>query len=155
LVRDQRAVSSASPAEARVRLKQAVFPVPAKGDRQAVARRAVELGGGASGCEAFESRLQAAGIRVSSPGEVRIGDLPPDLGRMVASLPVGQASQPFGNERQISLLMVCGRAGGEGGLPSRDAIANVLGNERLDMLQRRYLIDLRRSAFVEIRDHRV
>jgi peptidyl-prolyl cis-trans isomerase SurA len=36
-------------------------------------------------------------------------------------------------------------------LPSRDAVGNRLGLERLDRLQRRYYLDLRSSAFIETR----
>ena len=36
-------------------------------------------------------------------------------------------------------------------LPPREQIMNSLGQERLDMLQRRLLRDLRRSAFVDLR----
>ena len=47
--------------------------------------------------------------------------------------------------------MVCQKKDPVGGLPTREEIADSLARERLDALARRYLRDLRRSAFVDIR----
>ena len=51
----------------------------------------------------------------------------------------------------IGIVMVCERKDPPGGLPSRDQITETLGQARLDALARRYLRDLRRSAYVDIR----
>ena len=48
-------------------------------------------------------------------------------------------------------MVVCSREAPAGSLPNRDAITVSLINERLDMLQRRYLIDLKRAAYVDVR----
>ena len=79
------------------------------------------------------------------------GDLPPDLARLVATLPIGQVSPPFGTDRQAIVLMVCERKLSNNGLPSRDDIQANLGNERIEQLQRRYIYDLRRTAYVDVR----
>jgi peptidyl-prolyl cis-trans isomerase SurA len=47
--------------------------------------------------------------------------------------------------------MVCERDMPTGNLPPRDQIMAQIGQERMDMLQRRLLRDLRRSAFVDLR----
>jgi peptidyl-prolyl cis-trans isomerase SurA len=47
--------------------------------------------------------------------------------------------------------MACSREEPPSGLPSRDDIEESIMRQRLDLLSRRYLRDLRRQAFVDIR----
>ena len=51
------------------------------------------------------------------------------------------------------MLMVCSREGDKSGikLPERDAIADRLMQERLSLMSRRYLRDIRLSAVIDIR----
>ena len=53
----------------------------------------------------------------------------------------------------LLVLMVCSREENvtKGGLPTRDAMRRSIEEERLDMLSRRYLRDLRRAAFIDFR----
>jgi peptidyl-prolyl cis-trans isomerase SurA len=51
----------------------------------------------------------------------------------------------------IHLIMVCDRRGAVQSAPQRDEIAERLENEQVDRLARRYLRDLRKQAFVDIR----
>ena len=51
----------------------------------------------------------------------------------------------------VGVIMVCERKDPPGGLPTREEITEQLGRTRLDALARRYLRDLRRSAYVDIR----
>jgi peptidyl-prolyl cis-trans isomerase SurA len=47
--------------------------------------------------------------------------------------------------------MVCDRREPEGATPEREQIAERLERERVERLARRYLRDLRKEAFVEVR----
>ena len=47
--------------------------------------------------------------------------------------------------------MVCGREEGDLTLPSDTEIENTLSLERLDLLQKRYLRDLRSAAYIDRR----
>jgi peptidyl-prolyl cis-trans isomerase SurA len=75
----------------------------------------------------------------------------------VLSLPVGEVSTPLRGPAGVHLLMVCERREPEGfGQPEEDAstredIAQRLESERIERLARRYLRDLRKQAFVEVR----
>ena len=53
----------------------------------------------------------------------------------------------------ILLLMACGREGekGEIELPKRDTIAERISRQRLSIMARRYLRDIRLSAVIDIR----
>ncbi len=66
----------------------------------------------------------------------------------VAGLDIGQPSQPVRVDGGIVVLMVCDR---ENSGIDRELIRQNLVQERLNMLARRHLRDLRRSAHVDIR----
>ena len=51
----------------------------------------------------------------------------------------------------IHLLMVCDRNEPESLTPPREEVAERLEQEQIDRLARRYLRDLRKNAFVEVR----
>jgi peptidyl-prolyl cis-trans isomerase SurA len=96
----------------------------------------------------------AAELKAPQSGRLgwqRLGDLPPGLRQTVSSLPVGQVSAPVEGPAGIHLLMVCDRHNPAVDSPQRDQIAQQLQRERVDRLARRYLRDLRKEAFVEVR----
>ena len=73
------------------------------------------------------------------------------LREVVTPLKVGEASAPIRIEPGLLMLMVCVREDAPSNLPSREDIAENLLRQRLDVLARRYLRDLRRAAFVDVR----
>ena len=85
-------------------------------------------------------------------GPVRIGELEPELRQAVMPLAVNQTSNPLDVPEGIVVVMVCGR---EDALlaapPSREQVRRQIEDERRDMLARRYLRDLRRAAFIDVR----
>lgn len=84
-------------------------------------------------------------------GWIKIADLPADLGQAVLSLPVGQVSSPLQGPGGIHLLMVCDRREPDQLNPEREKVAQRLEQERVERLARRYLRDLRKDAFVDVR----
>jgi peptidyl-prolyl cis-trans isomerase SurA len=96
---------------------------------------------------AAERQLPASG----DLGWVRIGDMPPDFAQALVELPVGQVSAPLQGPAGVHLVMVCDRRGAVQSAPERDEIAERLESEQIDRLARRYLRDLRKQAFVDIR----
>jgi peptidyl-prolyl cis-trans isomerase SurA len=152
LVRDQRAINGGDPKETQVHLKQMVFPITADADRKTQIARASEFARRVQGCAAFDQELKAVNQeKQGDVGTLRAGDMPPELARLVVDLPIGQVSPPFGDDRHVVVVVVCTRQAPAGSLPTREAIMVSMVNERLDMLQRRYLIDLKRAAFVDVR----
>ena len=73
----------------------------------------------------------------------------PKLRSVAAQLPIGKASTPIRLQTGVQVLMVCERQENVG--PSREEIRRNIERERVDMLSRRYLRDLRRAAFVDLR----
>jgi len=62
-----------------------------------------------------------------------------------------QISTPLRAPNGVMLLMVCDRVAQSAELPGRNQIKERLFREKLDLLARRYLRDLRRAAFLDIR----
>jgi peptidyl-prolyl cis-trans isomerase SurA len=83
--------------------------------------------------------------------EVKAGELPATVRQAVLKLGIAEASKPMPMPGGLGIVMVCQKKDPVGGLPTREEIADSLARERLDALARRYLRDLRRSAFVDIR----
>ena len=152
LVREQRTISAGDPGEIQVHLKQAAFPLKPNIDPKSQVNRIAEQAQRVQGCDGFEAALKSIGAeKVTDMGNVRAGDLSPDLARVVLSAPIGQVSPPFGNEKQAMVMVVCERKAPAAGGANRDAIYSRIGGERLDMLQRRLLADLHRAAYVDVR----
>ncbi|CAK0753758.1 peptidyl-prolyl cis-trans isomerase SurA [Azospirillaceae bacterium] len=155
LVREQRTNSAgggAAVAQSKVELRQLMLPFVGGKERATQIARAEDVRKTVRDCNAFDQKVNAYGGPQSGPvGTVRVGDLPPDIARVVASLPVGQPSPPLVNDKVVLILAVCGREINQSALPGRDEVANQIGQERLEMLQRRYMRDLRRAAFIEPR----
>ena len=99
--------------------------------------------------------LRAAGEVKSagSPklGKVRLGNLSKIVRAAVENLPVGKASPPIRTKNGMAVFMVCDRKESARGLPSRKQIADRMREERVGVLARRYLRDLRAAAIVDLR----
>ncbi len=149
MVRDVRSIAAGDPAQTSVHLLQMIFPVSG-GERAAQGVRAQEFASRAQNCDAFQAEIKSS-RGGSDLGTIKASELPPELARLVTAIPVGQPSPPLGNDRQIVVFMVCERKSADAGLPGRDVVRANLGNERIEQLQRRYLYDLRRAAYVDIR----
>jgi peptidyl-prolyl cis-trans isomerase SurA len=113
-----------------------------------------QIGQGASFTAVARQFSQSAGATNGGDlGWVQQGQLPDELDTALRQLRPGQATRPIRSVTGYHILLLRDQRTVAGGnsLPPRDQIMNALGQERLDMLQRRLLRDLRRSAFVDLR----
>jgi peptidyl-prolyl cis-trans isomerase SurA len=154
LLRDRGTVAGPEAAAVKLRLMQLVLL--AKGATPeafaAAQARATLLGSDTKGCDAAKAQAQAQNDGTSGDlGEITMSQLPPAMVTAVQDLPIGQFTPPLKTSKGYLLLMVCARNAPETVLPSKDDLANQIGYQRLDLQQRRYLRDLRASAFVDIR----
>jgi peptidyl-prolyl cis-trans isomerase SurA len=148
LVREQR---TAPENEVTVMLKQVFFPVRER-TRDALERAA---GKAVEAAAAITTCADVAGVaeRMQSPGTVDLGtlnlaDLPANLRQMVTTLPINQASPPIEVPGGVSTVVVCDRQ--DGGI-NRAKVEERLVRDKLEVLARRLMRDLRRAANVEIR----
>jgi peptidyl-prolyl cis-trans isomerase SurA len=72
---------------------------------------------------------------------------------IVLGLEPGQSSQPIVQKNGVGVIMVCEKAAAPSSpiVPSREDVGETLMRQRLDTLARRYMRDLRRTAFVDVR----
>jgi peptidyl-prolyl cis-trans isomerase SurA len=119
-------------------------------DIESKIQQARQIGSAVQGCDNFvESASQLGFQQPAEPTRIRVGDLNDTLRRIIADLDVGQASEPTRSAAGIQVVMVCERGDSAG--PSREEIRDVLVRQRIDLRARRYLRDLRRAAFVDLR----
>jgi peptidyl-prolyl cis-trans isomerase SurA len=153
---DRRITGEVKPEEGRVTLAQLLLPLPkdpGPQDVDAASQKARAATQKASSCDELVGIAQQT--RSAGPGQIKdvaIGQLPESLRKLALSLPVGRLSEPVRLGRVVGVFMVCNREDSSGGGPSRTDIADRLTRERLDLLARGYLRDLRRAAYIEIRN---
>ena len=92
------------------------------------------------------------------PGSPAVGrlsaeEMAPPIRAVVPTLPVGMPSQPVSLESGVAVFMVCRKLEAPDGnaLPPREEVAGNLSRQKIDLLARRYLRDLRRAAIVDMR----
>ena len=155
-VKERRTALAADPLATTVTLSQFVSPF----DRGAPAsiieearQKASAMASVAAGCDDLDRRAAAARAPASGRlGTFALRDLPPDVRNLVATLPLGRGSQPLQSDAGFRVVMVCERvAPPEAKAPTRADIQAGLESRRVVLLAQRYLRNLRRDAFVEIR----
>lgn len=154
-LRDRRvnpATAAAATGQGEVQLAQILFPVEGQSGLGPRRAEAAQVRSRLGDCAAMvEAAAELNAPNSGQLGWVRVGDLPQELREAASSLPVGQVSPPLEGPDGIRLLMVCDRRQPQGPAAEREQIAERLERERVDRLARRYLRDLRKEAFVEVR----
>jgi peptidyl-prolyl cis-trans isomerase SurA len=149
VLRDEKTTSAES---MTLHLKQLLFALAedASDDRKrSVRAQAEEAREKITGCAALDDLAAKIGASGSGDlGKINVNDLPPKIRNVVVSQPIGQPTPAVLLPGGFSVLVVCERT--ESGI-DRNKIKNRLISERLDMLARRYMRDLRQSANVDIR----
>jgi peptidyl-prolyl cis-trans isomerase SurA len=117
-------------------------------------QRAQALSTSVRSCEAMEAAARSTGSdRPADPGEVRQEQLsPPPLRQLIASLPVGRASQPIIAPDGIAVIMVCSRERRIEGEVTPEIARGAIVRERAELLARQLQRDLRRRAQIDMRN---
>lgn len=152
---DRRTPGQTSTDDTQLSLVEVILPVAPNAtppQQQKIMAQAQNISDTTKTCEdmAKVAREQAPQTSTQSPS-VRAGDLPPDIKSLVLGLKVSEASKPLPTRGGIGVIMVCKRTDPSAALPTQDQIYEELMHARLDQISRRYLRDLRRSAYVDIR----
>ncbi len=140
-----------------VDLRQIFLPVSEISRGGAVAAQidlARTLSETAESCSDFERLAKEVGSpRRPSLGKLEVANLSSTIRGVIQDVPAGKISAPVQLPDGVLLLMVCNRAGGgtTTKLPPRGDIADQLLRNRLSLMARRYLRDLRLSAVIDIR----
>ncbi len=154
LVNSRVAGQVANPEDAEVTMSQIVLPVPKNSPpKPELMARAAQMAGGTRSCSDLEALGRRLGATtVGTMGTKRVGELEGALRRIAASLPPNRASDPLDVTDGIQVVMVCSRVESlTVREPSREQVRRQIEDERMDMLSRRYIRNLRRQAFIDIR----
>ena len=141
--------------DTRVSVRQLFIPVPAGSSEAQIetkASLAEDIRESATSCDDFKRRAAAAGTPQSpQPTQLRLGDINPVLRGILAGLAAGSISEPLRSNLGIQMVMMCARET-QSNLPSREVIRNNLTQERINTISQRRVRDLRRAAYIDIRD---
>jgi peptidyl-prolyl cis-trans isomerase SurA len=156
LVLDRRGASGAAPEEdTLLHIVQVVFPLPSQASeqaRRAALAQAENVRSQAKSCDDMLRMGKAEAPQLSSQGDLRLDQISPSMRSTVLSLGIGQPSQPIIQKNGIGVIMVCSKTQPpKTGVLTREEVAESLMREHLDMMAQRYLRDLRRAAFVDVR----
>lgn len=155
-LQDSRKVLMANPRDAVMALRQMSINFPAgmsAAEAQAKATAFGQATQNMGGCGKVDEVAAAQGADVIDNDQVQVKDLPAALQDMLLGLQIGQATPPFGSQREgVRVLVLCGRDDPQAeGDPSFDQIMAQLEEERINRRAQRYLRDLRRDAVVDYR----
>lgn len=150
-----RQVLVGSPLDATVDLRRIALPLPPNARPQEIASQeqlASLLTQTVSGCEDFEKAAKEVGsVGKVNLGKMKLGNLALPIRNAVKDASIGKPVAPLKSGNAVLVLMVCGKTEAETGLPSRNAISSRLIRERLDIMSRRYMRDLRSASVIDIR----
>lgn len=84
-------------------------------------------------------------------GEAEVKDLSPAFKQVAETLAINKVSDPIRTDVGLHLVAVCGRRDSAVQLPSREEVINELENQKLSMIAKREILNLRSSATIETR----
>jgi len=154
---DRRTPGAVSVDDTRLSVTQVAFPYPPNAsatERQRIQNDAQAASNNAKSCGELAKigNDHVPPYLVKNADDVRAGDMnPPELRQQLLQLKVAETTKPIPNPNGLAVIMLCARKDPEGGLPSRDQVENNLARERLDALARRYMRNLRRAAYIDVR----
>ena len=140
-----------------LQLNEILLPVYDRAQEETVLEDArglvATLRGGAS-FAALARQVSAAGSAENGGdlGWVPVSAIIPDLRDQIAALPVGQISDPIVSAAGVHIFQVRDqRAQAATGAADREAVRQAIEQQQLERQASRYLRDLRREAFVDVR----
>ena len=103
-------------------------------------------------CKNTEAKAKEMEARnVTRTGQVELRRFPKNLQSEISTTEAGQVIGPKKNEKIAEMVVVCDRKDDQGATISRDTIENNLYSQRLAIMARRHLRELRRDSIVEYR----
>lgn len=156
LLREKRTSKGLGMSDVSVNLQQLFFPLPdnaGQADIQAVEEKARAASAKAVNCASMETLAAEMGTPLSgSLGTVKLSSLPASLRSAVETLDIDKPSAPVRTANGIVVLMVCERKGEDDSqAKAREQVERMIFNQRLDVAAQRYMRDLRRGAFIDVR----
>lgn len=153
-VSDVRHPGEADPAESEITFCQAFFPLSPSSTQEEYMEVApkIEQTVEVKGCENFKKTLKEFGLSYQESPNVKMGNLPEQLRRLLKKAPVGKCVEPIMTENGLLVQMVCNKKDAEFKLPSRDQIKADLEQTKFSKQAARELQRLLSTAYMEFKD---
>lgn len=152
-LRDRRKILTADPMDVELDLMQIVIDISAdalpeeiESLRQLVGARVAQI---AACDEVADAGKELNASNAGGLGKLKLGELPFPIVNAVDGIEVGRASKVVVASQSMRVFIVCDRKEPEVSLPDFDAVEQQLTRQRLSLLARRYMRDLRRDAIVD------
>jgi len=150
---DKRQILTASKNDTRVDLQHMLFEVSdkAQGDElTALEKKITTAAAKIKSCDNLEKQGKELGAKeTGSLGNLAISDLPENLRQPILDLKVGHATRPIKEKGGYRVFIVCGRKDPTIREPDYDSIESRLSQQRVGLMARRHLRDLRRDAIID------
>ncbi|HXP96368.1 MAG TPA: peptidylprolyl isomerase [Telmatospirillum sp.] len=130
-----------------------VLPGSTPAERETQLKQMRDLIASDKSCDEDEKQIKQviATADYSRAPKIKRSEIPAEVFSLISGLGPRQVSTPLEENRSRRIFTVCGRVDPKSGLPSRDDIRTRIEDEQLDIMAKRYIRNLRRAAFVEIR----
>jgi peptidyl-prolyl cis-trans isomerase SurA len=128
---------------------------PSKENAQKAIQIATSIRTGFGGCE-FLAKVpaQLEGSVYMNLGDMRVGDLSPEIQKALTNTHSGEMAPPFLSDAGVEMIARCDKKiviQTAYQVPNRQEIENMLFDQQISALARRYMRDLRRGVDVEVR----
>jgi peptidyl-prolyl cis-trans isomerase SurA len=136
---------------------QVVFPLPPNANdamKRSAAAEAMAIRGGAKTCPDMLRIGKEKAPQLTNEGQVNANNVTPQMKDLLNKLSPGEVSQPILQRNGIGIIMLCSKqvqAAAKSTDPNREEVFDSLLRQKLDTVSRRYMRDLRRVAYVDIR----
>jgi peptidyl-prolyl cis-trans isomerase SurA len=134
---------------------QVVFPLSPQANDAAKRAAVIEAQGmrTAKTCPDLLKLGQEKAPKTSNEGKVSSLNIAPQLHDLITKLGTNQVSEPILQRGGVGIIMVCSKetSTAKSGNPTREEVFDSLLRQKLDTVSRRYLRDLRRAAYVDVR----
>jgi len=137
---------------------QVVLPLPAQLTEAAKRNALAEAQAlrAAKSCPELLKLGQEKAPKSTNQGRVNTANMPPQMRELLQKLQPGVASEPILQRSGLGIVMVCGKdtptaQPQKTGEPTREEVFETLIRQKLDTVSRRYIRDLRRGAYVDVR----
>jgi peptidyl-prolyl cis-trans isomerase SurA len=148
---DRRTIGGRNPDVTSVSIAQAILRVPDKAtpaQNKAVLDRITKLATDAKDCAGFVKTAQEAGAQARIVDDVILDQQRPEIRALLSSLKVNQTSRARFEAGGYGVYMRCADSGKD---PEEKDVREALQRQKLGAFADRYLKELRRSAYVDIR----
>ncbi len=137
-------------------IKQLIIAMPADAQSQAGQQglaKAYGVSESVRSCAEFDNAMATIGDQgTEDRGMVELSSFPPDLAKLLSGQPIGKPTPPIPAPNGAAILIVCDRqTRTENSSVEPAKIKRQLQEERLSVLAQRFLRDLRRKAYIDLR----